>query len=661
MKPTIAIPAFWLIGLGSITPAQSETRIVIDPDCQRSIEGISELKRETYFGLCDPGTDFDRRCHSLERYEFLVKENGVTFGRALGVVNGLERWDKALREDPEHPGFADLAYLEQKLAARQMVPGLGFQSDMGGRLEVAAHESQKAFPAFMGEYTTKAAARESKTQVLPKNIEAAADLTAATLRYRFTDFNRPAYYELINEPHWSFWQDPHLAEWHLATWRKVHEQAPGVQVGGPCLCVPYFYAQQYKSFNSLKSFIDQTHCALDFYSFHVYDYLQPKAGDFGGRITSGLPLESVLDLVQNYTVNAYGKEISVVVSEHGGYGGDELVEQLAREKFPGEGFAWEMKKRSIDDFNMVSSAIANTLVFMDHPQTLRKAVPFILLESMGWNPKYYATLYSPLGYTNKNEWVPSQKILFYRLFRDLKGHRVTSFCPDPDIQTRAFAFGKTVFVVLNNLSRQPKSVSLDLPQPQSALLRRLGRNADFTPYLTETKLARVDPLVLQPRETLLLKAEYDHPLSATHTVNESAYYGDQIAVAMTGKSAHFTVRIPALSAPAKPIKTDSSSNPAGDRTLSNRGLIRYATLRVGVCRPASAGWDVQVLLNGHALSVPLEECAERLVEKEYASCKLIPLEPGWLKATNSIEVSFPDGHAGAIGSVVIRAATVESP
>jgi hypothetical protein len=39
-------------------------------------------------------------------------------------------------------------------------------------------------------------------------------------------------------------------------------------------------------------------------------------------------LESVLDLVQNYTVNAHGKEIGIVVSEHGGYGARELAERL---------------------------------------------------------------------------------------------------------------------------------------------------------------------------------------------------------------------------------------------------------------------------------------------------------------------------------------------
>ena len=404
------------------------TRISIDPYCRRSIRGISELNRQAYFGLCDNGgTNFDARCRSKERYDWLIKENGITFGRALGVVNGLDRWYKAIKEDPAQPGFADAAYLEKKLAPHRKEPSEEFRRDMGGRLDVAAHGSHNAFPEFMGAHLSEAAARDKKPEHLPENIEAAAHLSAAALRSKYTDFDRPAYYELVNEPHWSYWRGEHLAKWHTRTMEVVHEQVPGVLVGGPCLCVAYYYKKQYRAFDGLTTFIDNTGCGLDFYSFHVYDFLRERDGDFKGRITSGLPLESVLDLVQNYTVNKYGKEIGVVISEHGGYGARELVEKLAKENFTETGFEWEMKKRSIDDFNMVSSVLANTLVFMDHPQTVWKAVPFILLNGLGWDPSYYASLYVPRDYDPKSEeWLATKKIMFYRLLRDLKQRTVST-------------------------------------------------------------------------------------------------------------------------------------------------------------------------------------------------------------------------------------------
>lgn len=611
-------------------PTPSGIRITVDPYCIRSIRGISELKRETYFGLCDHGTDFDRRCRSSQRYAELVKENGITFGRALGVVHGLDRWYQAIREDPARPGFADTAYLKDRLAARTRKPGEEFRRDMGGRLEVAAHDQPDAYPAFMGTYVSEQAGREAEPCRLPANIEAAAELAAATLRHRYTDFDRPAFFEPINEPHWSYWTDAHLAKWHLATRQAVQRDAPGVLVGGPCLSVAYFYRNQYAAFNGLKTFIANTGCGLDFYSFHVYDFFRERAGDFGGRITSGLPLESVLDLVQNHAVNAYGREIDLVVSEHGGYGADDLVEKLARANFKETGFDWEMKKRSIDDFNMISSVIANTLVFMDHPHTVRKAVPFILLEAMAWNPEYYAVLYVPRDYTDKTNWVPTQKILFYRLFRDLKGHRVAVNCPDPDIQARAFADGRTLFVILNNLSDQPETVTLDLPPPSDALIRRLGRRADFTPCLTEEPIGLRGPLVLRARETMVIKADYPRQLTPRRAIDEIPCYGDRVATAVTGE-ATFTVTVP-----------------------RSRDL-QSATLRIGISRPPEAGHDVTVMLNGRPLTVPLEDCAGRLVENEYATSKLIEVPPGLVRESNTIHIAFPDGQKGAVGAVVLRA------
>ena len=95
--------------------------ITVDPHCTRAIGGISKVRREAYFGLCDPGTNFDGRCRGAERYGYLVKECGVCFGRRLGVVKWLGR--KTIREDPNRPGFVDLGHLEVGLSRGRRLPG----------------------------------------------------------------------------------------------------------------------------------------------------------------------------------------------------------------------------------------------------------------------------------------------------------------------------------------------------------------------------------------------------------------------------------------------------------------------------------------------------------------------------------------------------------
>ena len=292
--------------------------------------------------------------------------------------------------------------------------------------------------------------------------------------------------------------------------------------------------------------------------------------------------------------------------------------------------------RSIDDFNMVSSLIGHTLTYMDHPETVKKSVPFILLQAMGWDPNYYATLYVPRNFQDKKDWVATKKIHFYQMFRDLQGRRVTASSPDPDVQTRAFVDGNTVFVVMNNLSNHPKNVSLKMPTAAKMMVRRFGRNADLTPYLTEQIIKPVNSLSLMPREAVLLRAEFIKPVAQERILNEISCYGDKVATKVKDK-AEITVKVPRLD------------------------QVDHAWLRVGISRPKEGSPEVNIVLNGKPLVVPLEQCADRLTEKgkDYASCKLIRLDRAQLQEVNTITVSFPDGKPGAVGAVVIRAAYLE--
>ena len=45
--------------------------IQVDPECTRSIQGVSELDRKVYFSMSDAGTGFDYRCDD-EIYDYLI-------------------------------------------------------------------------------------------------------------------------------------------------------------------------------------------------------------------------------------------------------------------------------------------------------------------------------------------------------------------------------------------------------------------------------------------------------------------------------------------------------------------------------------------------------------------------------------------------------------
>lgn len=610
---------------------QERIEISVYPTVSRLIGDEATLDRNRYFSICDSGRDFRRRCKDDNRYAYLKKQD-ITFGRKLGVVSGPIKYSKAVREDRARPGFMDVEYFTSNMSKNTAEPDPVLVKDFK-KLDIAAHGSHNEFPAFMGQYKTGPSMEGDKPQMLPLNVEAAAELSAYVLKYDFNDFDRPAYYEPVNEPHWSFYQEGHLADWHLKTLDKVHEMVPGVKVGGPCSSVGYFYKQEYKSLDGFASFIDATACRMDFYSYHLYDYYRPGDGDFSGCISSGLPSESVFDLVQSYTVNRYGKEIDLVFSEHGGYESNQQYSKKLGEKISGSGFKTVMKRRSIANFNMLNATIANTLSFLNNPHIVQKAVPFILLESMKWDPEYYATLYTPYDFKDQSNWVPSRLIDFYRFFKGINGRYVKIMSPDPDIQAVAFVDGSKLFIILNNLSTKAIPLNFNLKETPGMAVRRLGRNEDFTPYFNESRLNDLNVLHLKGLESAVLTLDFKVDIPEKQVVVEKACYAEKAGIPVSG-SETFTVAVPQ------------------DQPLD------YAVLRVGVSRPSGSGYGLNIVFNGQPLEVPVEDCASRLDQEdnEYASMKLVHLDPALVQGTNTVTVSFPDNAGGAIGAVVIRAA-----
>ncbi|MEM0913302.1 MAG: beta-agarase [Planctomycetota bacterium] len=613
--------------------------VSVDPTTLRQIDGIGELDRVTVFGMCDQGKAFDKRIDKPERMKFLLDDLNITFGRQLGPVNSVTNWGPGVVEDPKRPGFVDREALAKHLQADK--PGDAFVRLTDGRLDVAAHGSHNAYPEFMGAYTTDQHGSGHKPQRLPENIDAAAELAALVMAHNYSDFDRPRYYEPVNEPFWTFYNTQHMADWHLRTKEAVQELSPDVLVGGPCSSVAYYYKRNFDAFNGFKAFMDNTGGELDFYSFHPYDYMHWDGEKIHGRVTTGMPLEGVIDLVQAYAVSEFGDEVDLVISEHGGYfnqgnrPGPHPVEAISDKYFEdGSGFEHEMKKRSIASHVLVSSALANTLVFMDHPHVVKKAVPFILLESMAWDPHYYSTLYVPYDFEDKSRWAESANLDFYRFFRDVQGHRVLVEGGSPDVQVRAFVDGDTLRIVLNNLSRSPEEVALDFPSTDRITVRRYTRQYDFTPSLTEEEVDSLDRLTLEGREAAIVIAEYPRELRASRTINEVPYYADQYAVkAGPGETAKLGV---AVREPRRVVG---------------------ATLRFGVTRPGDAGSDVALRVNGRRIELPTENHADRLTtEEEYGSTRIVELDPAILRERNVIEVGFPGDGGGAVGTAVIRAA-----
>ena len=459
---------------------------------------------------------------------------GASFGRVLGLVYSEVQWGNALRQDPNRAGYADIAYMKNVSNPGNNGASDDFLQRFSPNINAAYHDRHNAFPDWMTKYTTS----QSGNEWIPKNLEAATELTVNLLKYKFNDFYRPAYFELVNEPHWSYPGDQHFANWHLDLAKAVREADLGTQIGGPCSSVGYYYRNNYQDLKNFTQFIDNTNFELDFYSFHIYDYLHWNANqnDYTGRISSGSPIAGVIDALANYTRKNYGKELKMVISEHGGYelGGkqEETTTALANQYFPGSGFEWELERRSISNFNLVNSAITNTFVFMENPHIIQKAVPFILFETAGWDPTYYSSLMLPWDFSNTNKWAESKLIHFYRYFAGVQGRRVQMQCSDPDLQYACFVDGKQMHVLLNNMADKADVIDFKLAGThtiETIKIRRVTRQADFRPAFTEETISELTAINIQAREALALEITFAAEITETSYINEIPFYSAEIA------------------------------------------------------------------------------------------------------------------------------------
>jgi len=617
----------------------AQVNITINPHSNSAIKGNLELNRLKYFNLSGNGFNFERMVRSQSHETSILDDNNVTFGRGLGLIKGRVRSENSIFEDPDRPGYLDI----DRYRSRARV--VGSESDAfknrWTNTDVAYHEAHKAYPAFLEKWKTSPGDEE-----FPVNTKAAAEIVTSVLKHGFNDFNRPGTYEIINEPHWAAWGDQRFADLHLDVLDRAKSEGISTEIGGPCYSVGFFYKRDYQNLQTFTKFIRNTQARLDFYSFHVYDFMKWDAQerDFRGRVTTGLPLEGVLDAIQNYTVNNFSKEIPIVLSEHGGYLSSDtnniITDELAQELIGGgTGFDYEMKKRSIGCRVMTRSAISNTMTFMNNPHVIRKGVPFILTYT-GWNTRYYAALLVARDFNGRNSQVMSPLINFYKFFADVKGRRVTSSCEDPDVQYHTFVSGKELYIVLNNLSGKSEDINFNISDTdyERIEIKRHGENADFTPYFTEEELSNLDNFSLRRKEAVVLKITYRNTIDVRRNLNIVPHYGDVFQKKITrGQEESFKIKVP------------------------NYRKVTSAILRIGVGRGINTDRDIRVKLNGRILTVPMEDAAEYLENgSEYGSTKIIKVNSSDLVENNIIKISFNDNKEGGIGAVVLRTAIEEN-
>ncbi|MFR9651109.1 MAG: hypothetical protein SNG35_03685 [Rikenellaceae bacterium] len=630
----------------SIQTAMSQFKATTEcyPTVSKSINGVKEFNREKFINL-GSNSEAGERLNSDDR-KYLFEDLEIKVGRGLGMVSGESKWNKTLREDPNRAGYADIDYLRTNIKSNDEGNLEYYKRLFGDNEGMAFHDSHNAYPEFMAKYNLVPTSKEDQ---FPENNDAAGEIVANILKYKFSDFTRPQFYEPVNEPKWQYWKDQRFIEHHTEIKRHVDAMGLNVKVGGPCLSVSNFYGNGFKNTKQVTDFIDATENKLDFYSFHTYDYItwDSDKREWAGEINAGAPLEGVFDAISSYTYNKYGTEWSYVASEHGGYlpaksygpgvndqRSESLKDIAATYLKPDSGFDYDMELRSIENFLMVSSAISNTFVFMNQPHIVLKAVPFILLDTSKWNTHYYASLCVKENFDKRSPNFYITKLsYFYEFFKGVEGDIVHSWCDSGDLQHIAYRNDKELILLYHNVSVESGEVKLNFNEYKGkikgATIRRVGYYEDSRkPYLTEEAMKSSDSFKISPRESVAIFI----PLNGgeSRQLEERANYANEQSVQFKG-SHTFSLDI------------------------KDAAEVEESFLRVGINRPNGVTDGITIKLNGEQLATETETSANRYNGKRgYTTTRIIHLPKGAVKASNTIEVSVADDGEVGVGAVVIR-------
>ena len=293
-----------MVGLFTIITINAQTvSFTVQPEITKSIMGHTVFDRGKYINVCHNGSSFEGGIGNVTISNGYINELEMSFGRTLAMVLYGTKYTKNIIQDAARPGYANLAYLKaNSKPTNGGTPSAAFSKRFPTTCGTLLHDTHNTYPAFMPKEVYK-----GSTDSIPVNKVAAGEIVANLLKYNFTDWSRPLSYEPINEPTYQLLYKnynmlPKLADLHVQIHVKVKELGTPVMVGGPCASTIWYYNNNYQNFSQFTDFVDATAGKLDFYSFHVYDFHRWDSitHNLGGRITTGLPLEGIMDIMSAY-------------------------------------------------------------------------------------------------------------------------------------------------------------------------------------------------------------------------------------------------------------------------------------------------------------------------------------------------------------------------
>ena len=624
-----------LVGMTLTTGILSGQGTIVDVnfDVKHSVGGISEFEREKFITMHGNLTsrDWDGNNFTDNLVGHFLDEYNAYFGRDTGGITWIAN---QVDEDPERPGQIDLGNLQAR--------GALVRNEYASKTSLHPYAEKNLGLILAGQYYPFWPG--SKTKPYDGETPWAFKDGFATGEYMGQYINAfhgnggaptPTIVEVMNEPMWHFVTQPsdftstplEIAQFHNDVADGIRAVVNSdVLIGGYTTAFPDFEKQDFKRWEERwKLFMDEAGEKMDFWSIHLYDF-----PTFGGKAfyRKGSNMEATFDMMEHYSMLSLGVAKPFVISEYGSQRHDHFNE------------FWSPFK----DWLFLKSVSAMMMTFMERPHLMLKTIPFIV-EKAEWgrspdtgvphDTRLLRQRKEAAGETGE-EWVFTDMILFFELWKNVQGTRVDSHPSDPDIQVDAFVDGNKAYVVLNNLDFEPVTVSLSTFGVENTTLEKVEIKhlhlVGNAPVVDVQELNEAPGSVeIDAEATMIHEYTFSSEIIIDQASDEVKYYAEEYYKPIeSGKAEVFHIN--------------------GVTT----GDLGEAVLRLGIGRDHGSSLKPTVTVNATEVSVPSDwKGYDQGTRERFFGVIEIPVPYELLQSDNTVSVMFDD-DGGHIGSVTMQ-------
>ncbi len=623
---------FWLIcGLGWV---QAQDTIDVNLDMKHIVGEVDSFDRSKYIVLHAELTS--NEWDSDPQRQALLEDYDVYFGRNNGGII----WEfNNTKEDPNRPGWPELAHMQTR----------GSNAINTYRNRSSAHPFEHRYGNMMiggqewmypNGQNTRPPGNSGIAPWAYASYEAVAEYYANYLTYYFgeggnTGIPRPRMVEVLNEPFVKANQlgttRTNITKMHSVVAQRIKQDHPDILVGGYSAAHPMFEASNFNHWNNnWKLFIDSAGKDMDFFSFHLYDFLGDRSDLPSSQQRRGSNIEAIMDMINHYSYLRLGEVKPWSISEYGWLCNDCEGPYDIKEDW------WNLRS-----FNLMMMQL------MERPGQILNAIPFMILKARWahntsqtqWNhygPRLMREVGEVSGETPNGQYMYTELLQYFEFWADLKGTRIDTRSSDLDVMADAYVDGNKMYLVLGNLNEFPRKVRLNFDglngnTVDQIMVKQLHGPGDLPTLDSTLYQSNLEEIEIATTATMILEYTFSSNIVIDQTNQEETYFA----------ASYF-----------QPIVANQamSFNINGVQL----GAQGEAMLRLGLGRDHGQSLKPTLTVNGTVVDMPTDwRGYSQLTRDRFFGVLEIPIPIGLLNENNSITLQFGD-QGGHVSSMALQ-------